>query len=447
MIKGSALPSPKRFAQAGPKLSQPAACPLAILDSLTWKDSSFCVVTIATQSPVERARITDSEIKRRDKMEDIQTFIEQIKTDIEYGKSEEEILPSLLSLLGKDPRTAGRLAELMVTIPDRLTGRLLHRMFEVTKDKKVRKTIKRSLYRLKSKGIAVEEILSNKERSILHPLQTDPREGFASGIDFLGHRLLWLVIPHRGRGLRVMHGIVSDGEGIVDFSQEEMTRKGFRSFFEEVQEKNQFPMIEMEPSYVAFLFAQAYQLNLEKKRNPLQDYLRAKSDIENIKKDYAKPLIYSYLQADDIAEDDRMSRRGVDLLKADIFSSWRIEEEQIRAYADEVWEAEGSKIVLNPAQKEVRFQAIYQKAITGLFSGERKFLYQRRLEEMAYILLKLGREEEAKISLSVAMDLEKPLNPIQPNPFLFQLVIKSIFSLLAEAYEKKSKEVSLIVKP
>jgi hypothetical protein len=95
----------------------------------------------------------------------------------------------------------------------------------------------------------------------------------------------------------------------------------------------------------------------------------------------------------------------------------------------------------------VRFQGIYQKALTELFSGERRFLYQRRLEEMAYVLLKLGREEEAKISLSVALDLEKPLNLIQPNPFLYQLVVKSIYSLLAETYEKKSKEPSLIVKP
>jgi len=140
-------------------------------------------------------------------------------------------------------------------------------------------------------------------------------------------------------------------------------------------------------------------------------------------------------------------RKGGDLLKADLFSSWRIQEEEIRPYADEVWEAEQSKIVLNPAQKEVRFQGIYQKALTDLFSGERKILYQRRLEEMAYLLFKLGRREEAKISLSVAKDLEKPLNPIQPDPFLFQLVTKSIFSLLAEAYEKKTKEVSLIVKP
>jgi len=380
-------------------------------------------------------------------MKDIQALIEQIRSDISSGKSQEEIFRSLLPLLGQGPQTAGRLAESMVSIPDRLTGKLLHRMFEVTRDKKVRKIIKRSLYRLKSKGIAVEEMLSDQERSILRPLQADLKEGFASGIDFIGYRLLWLIIPHPGRGLTVMHGIVSDREGIVDFSQEEMTRKGFRSFFEEVQEKNQFPTVEMEPSYVAFLFAQAYPLNLDRKGTPPQGYPRAKSEIESIKKDYAKPLIYSYLQADGIAGDDRLLRKGGDLHKADVFSSWRIEEEQIRPYTDEVWEAEESKIVLNPAQKEVRFQGIYQKALTELFSGERKFLYQRRLEEMAYVLLKLGREEEAKISLSVAMDLEKPLHPIQPNPFLFQLVIKSIFSFLKEAYEKKSKDVSLIIKP
>ncbi len=393
-----------------------------------------------------RASAIARETKKRDKMEDIQPLIEQIRSDISSGKSEEEIFPSLLPLL-EDPQTAGKLAELMVAISDRRTAELLRRMFDATRDKKVRKTIKRSLYRLRSRGISVEETASGQERSILRPLQTDRREGFASGIDSLGYRLLWLVIPHRGRGLTVMRGVVSDTEGIVDFSQDEMTRKEFRNFFEEVQEKNPIPTVETESSYVAFLFTQAYRLNLSKKGTPPQDYLRAKSEIESIEKDYTKPLIYSFLHSADIAGDDRLLRRGGDLLKVDFFSNWRIEEERVRPYADEIWEAEESKIVLHPTQKEARFQGIYQKALAELFSGERRFLYQRRLEEMAYVLLKLGREEEAKLSLSVAMDLEKPLHPIQPNPFLFQLVVKSIFSILKEGYEKKSKNVSLIAKP
>jgi hypothetical protein len=373
--------------------------------------------------------------------------MEQVKADMTSGKTDEEIFQYLLPCLEKDPQTGGALAEFMVTIPDRLTGRLLQRMFEVTQDKKVRKMIKRSLYRLKSKGVVVEEVLSDKGRSILRPIPGEAKEGFASGIDFLGHRVLWLILPHPGRGLEVMHGVVSDREGMVDFSQEEMTRKGFRTFFKEVKEKNPFPIVEIEPSYVAWLFAQAYRINLEKKGTPPQGYLQAKSEIERIKKDYAKPLIYSVLPADDIAGDDRLLSKGGDLLKADVFSSWRIEEEHIRPYADEVQEAEESKIVLNPGQKEARFQGVYQRALTELFSGERRFLYQRRLEEMAYVLFKLGKVEEAKISLSVATDLEKPFNPIQPSPFLFQLVTKSIFALLIDAREKKSKEVSLIVKP
>jgi hypothetical protein len=380
-------------------------------------------------------------------MEALQPFIEQIKAAISDGKSDEEIFQFLLSHLEKDPHSSGRLAELMVAVSDRRIGKLLQRMFEVTQDKKVRKIIKRSLYRLKSKGVTVEEILPDKKSSILRPFQGDPKEGFASSIDFLGSRLLWLVIPHPGRGSTVLHGIVSDRKGIVDFSRDEMTKKVFKSFFGEVQGKNPFPFVDMEPSYVAYLFTQAYLLNLDRKENPPEDYLHAKSEIESVKKDYARPLIHYALLPDEIVECDQILRKGGDLLKADLFSSWRIEEEQIRPYADEVWEAEQSKIVLNPTQKEVRFQGIYQKALTELFSGERKILYQRRLEEMAYVLFKLGRREEAKISLSVAMDLEKPLNPIQPNPFLLQLVTKSIFSLLAEAYEKKSKEVSLIVKP
>jgi hypothetical protein len=241
--------------------------------------------------------------------------------------------------------------------------------------------------------------------------------------------------------------VISDTKGLIEFSGEETTRKGLKTLFEEIQGENSFPLVEMEPSYVGFLFVQAYQLTLEKKGTLPQDYLRLKSEIEGIQKEYEKPLIYSYLQAEELAGDDRVLRKGGDLLKVDLFNSWRIEEDPIRPYADAVWEAEESKIVLNQAQKEVRFQGIYQKALSELFSGERRFLYKRRLEEVAYLLFKMGREEEARVSLAVALDLEKPLNLIQPNPFLFQLVIKSIFTLLAEAYEKKVKEPSLIIKP
>lgn len=380
-------------------------------------------------------------------MENVQALIENIKSDIQDDKSEEEVIQSLLPLFGKNPEFDKQLADRLSTIPDVKIAKVLQKMLQVSGEKRVRKNIKRSLYRLKSKGIAVEEIPPRREESILRPLRAEPPKGFGGGFDFLGQRFLLLVVPHAGRGWTVMQSVISDTEGLIDFSGEEMTRKGFKEFFGAAQAKNPFPLVEMEASYVGFLFLQAYQHSLEKKRTLPQAYLRLKNEIEGVKKDYERPLIYSFLQADAIADDERILRKGGDVLKADLFDSWRIAEDQIRPYADEVWEAEESKIVLNQTQKEARFQGVYQKALSQLFSGERRLLYKRRLEEMAYVLYKLGREEEARISLVVAIDLEKPLNLIQPNPFLFQLVIKSIFALLAEAYEKRAKEPSLIVKP
>jgi hypothetical protein len=380
-------------------------------------------------------------------MEDIHTVIEKIKTDLQDGKSEEEIFQSMLHLFGRDPETDVQIVELLANIPHVKIARVLQRMLQPSKERRVRKIIKRSLYRLRSRGIDVEEALHEKERSILRPLQTESPKGFGSGFDFLGQRFLLLAIPHTGRGWTAMHGVISDTQGMIEFSGEEMARKRFKAFFGEIQEESPFPLVEMDPSYVGFLFFQSYQLTQEKKRDLPQDYLRLKNEIEGVKKDYQRPLIYSFLQSDEIAAEDRFVQRGGELLKAEVINTWRIEEEQIRPYADEVWEAEESKIVLAQTQKEARFQGIYQKALSELFASERRSLYQRRLEEMAYIFSKLGREEEAKISLATAIDLEKPINPIQPNPFLLQLVIKSIFTLLKEAYEKKVKEPSLIVKP
>jgi len=380
-------------------------------------------------------------------MEDIQGLIEKIKVDIQDGKSDEEIFQSLQSLLGKDPKFDGHLAESLTTLSDAKTARILQRMLKISKEKKVQKMIKRSLYRLRSKGISIEEASAKKETSILRPVQAERPKGMGGGFDSLGQRFLLLVIPHSGRGGTVMEGVISDTLGLVNFSGEEMTRKGVRIFVEEIQKNSPFPLVEMEASYVGFLFAQAYRSTLERKEAVPQDYLHLKGEIEDVKKEYERPLIYSYLPSDEVAGEDRQLGRGGDLLKGDLFSGWRIEEDLIRRYADEIREAEESKIVLHPTQKEARFQGIYQKALSELFSGERRFLYKGRLEEMAYLLLKLGKEEEARLSLAVALDLEKPLNLIQPNPFLLQLIVNSIFTLLAEANEKRAKEPSLIVKP
>lgn len=380
-------------------------------------------------------------------MAEIQSILEKIKTDLQEGKSEEEVLQFLVSSVEEASEMTWQVVEKLADISHPKIGLILQRLSEVSEDKKIRKAIRRSLYRLKSKGMAVEEVLKKREDPVFRPLQAEPPRGFGGPFDFLGQRFLMLVIPRVGRGLTVMQGIVSDTEGLMDFSGGEMPRKRFREFFGEIQQGSPFPLIEMEPSYVGLLFVQAYQLNLAKGKTPAQEYLRLKKEIENLKKEYEKAPIYSFVHENDIEGNDRVLDRGGDLLNTDLFGAWRLEEEEIRPYADEVWEAEESKLILSQAQKEARFQEIYQRALFDLFPEEKRSLYRRRMEEMAYYLFKSGREEEAKVSLAVALDLKKVPNQIRPNPFLFRLVVKSIFALLSEAYEKRKEEFSLIKKP
>ena len=380
-------------------------------------------------------------------MVEVQFIVEKIKSDFEEGKPGEAILQALVPMVGENSEILGQVADALGNVSHPMAGQILLRLLETSADKKIRKIIKRSLYRLKSRGIPVEEVLPRKEESVFKPLQPEPPRGYGGPFDFLGQRFLMLIVPHTGRGVTVMQGILSDTEGLIDFFGWEMPRKRFKDFFEEVQKGSPFPLIEIEPSYVGWLFVQAGQQNLDQGGTLPQDFRQLKKEIEKIKKDYEKAPIYSWIQKDEVEEDSRLIEKAGDLLKMDVFLSWRIDEEEIQPYADEVREAEESKLILNQAQKEARFQEIYQRGLLELFPEEKRSLYSRRMEEMAYYLLKLGKEEEAKISLAVAIDLKKPLNVIRPNPFLFHLVVKSIFILLKETSERKAKEPSFILKP
>jgi hypothetical protein len=244
-----------------------------------------------------------------------------------------------------------------------------------------------------------------------------------------------------------MQGVVSDRTGLVSFSGGEIGRKGFRSLLEEIRKGGPTPLIEVDAPHVALLFAQAYAMTMSHGGTPPPEYAPFKAEIESLKKEEGQALIYSHLKAEEIRKDDRLLRRIPELLQADVFLGWGIEEERIRPYADSVSEAEESKLVLSQVQKEIRVQEIYQRAVAELFGEDERRVYQKRMEELAYYLLKRGRDDEAKVCLAVALDLEKPPTAFQASPFLAQLVAQSMRRMLDERRAEKSKEPSFIVKP
>jgi len=66
-------------------------------------------------------------------------------------------------------------------------------------------------------------------------------------------------------------------------------------------------------------------------------------------------------------------------------------------------------------------------------------MWKRRLEETAYILFKTDKDREAREALSAAINLKNPCSPIEPNPFIWNLLLKSIYSQFEEDSPENEK--------
>jgi hypothetical protein len=112
----------------------------------------------------------------------------------------------------------------------------------------------------------------------------------------------------------------------------------------------------------------------------------------------------------------------------------------VRKYAELIKEAEASHLVLTPQQKEARLLSLYREALEELFPEAERFLWKKRLEEMAYILWKLEKKREASLAVSAAVDLKTSFGTIEPNPFVWNLLLKSFHVLMEGERGTKEKE-------
>ena len=111
-------------------------------------------------------------------------------------------------------------------------------------------------------------------------------------------------------------------------------------------------------------------------------------------------------------------------------------------------EAQTSRLVLNPLQKEERFNAIVRDAVKRLCSGENGKAFKRRMEDMALYFFETSRPDPARLCLAVALQVgEGDPGPLDIS-FLTGLMQKSFaFFMSQEKAKKEEEQSSLIIKP
>ena len=270
--------------------------------------------------------------------------------------------------------------------------------------------------------------------------QAASSQAYISAVDAGGVRMVWIGRPQPPQGMAIVSSAIRDTEGILNFSAFESSRRKFQEFMEQTRQEFPWDIVEADPDYGAALIQEAHEIQIKQGKTPNPEYLKLRGLLDPIPSLPIRPLIYRYLNEEEIKARPDLLERSPSLFELSPFQLWFLEKEEIAKCRGLLEDAAHSRIILAPHQQEGRFFEIYRQTVGELFDEKRRLLFRRRLEEMAYVLWKKGDEAAAKISVAAGLGLAAEDKVLSPHPFLTELVKRTVLALREEDQREKEKE-------
>lgn len=382
---------------------------------------------------------------REDKLQEGLEALRQAGVDIQERSAAQVRI--LESQMGRGRGTDLAIVSLLGRIADPAARDLLMGLEQRAQDKQLKKEIRRSLFKLAQQGIAAPQAEAGRPSRPEPVLRLGPAiEGYLSSVDGGGGRLVWLVKPQAGSGVHLLQGMVSDREGLTRVGGGLLKRKELRRMAQDIKKQHGVTMISVPWEYADYLLYEAHEAARDIGRSGIESYSSLRALFASGKPQASAHPIYSRLDAEEARSGAwrELSRR---LLEEPELRSWVLDEDWMKPYLEQVEQAQESRLVLNPLQKEERFAGIVRDAVQGLFSGERAKIFQRRMEDMALYLMETGREAQAKLAVAVGRQFAEGNAGALDISFLTGLVQKSLAFYLGQHKAKGAEAPSLIVKP
>ena len=317
-----------------------------------------------------------------------------------------------------------------------------------TSDKAIKKEIKRALFKLSQKGFATPEPKPEETEPAVSLFGAEPDiEAFMSAVDGGGGRLIWITKAQPSHGLQVMQAMLHDREGLLRFGAMHMRRKELRKMADEIKQQHGVTMIPVPWAYADQVIYEGYEKAKARGQSGLENFHEIRSILGAGKpKETAHP-IYAKLNAEQV-RDGAWREQSRRLLDEPELRYWILTDDWVQAFLPQLQEAQTSRLVLNPLQKEERFNAIVREAVKTLCSDENGQAFKRRMEDMALYFFDTNRADLAKLSLAVALQVgEGDPGPLDVS-FLTGLMQKSFAFFMSQEKAKKEEErESLIIKP
>lgn len=378
----------------------------------------------------------------------IQSGLEALR---QAGVAVDDPSPSLVRRLqdqfGNDSQIDVAIVFTLGKIAEMESVEALAKMESEARDKPLKKEIRRSLFKLSQKGLTVPEKKTSRSISVT-PLSKagSETEAYMSAVDGAGGRLLWIAKPQPGHGLQTIQAMISDRDGLLRVGGAQIRRKELRNMSREIKDKHGVSMISVPWEYADQSLYDAYEKGKSQGRTGFENFHELRAAIASGKPRHQDHPIYRRLNAEIVTEGAwrEQSRR---LLEEPELRFWFFDEDWVRPYLSQLEEAQSSRLVLNQVQKEERLAGIVRDAVKKFCAGETGAVLQRRMEDMALYFNETGREDAARLSLAVAIQIGTG----DPGPldisFLTGLVQKSFGFYLSQQKTKQAEEPSFIVKP
>ncbi len=359
-----------------------------------------------------------------------------------------ELVPRLMAEVGKSRATD---LAVIFTLGKTFDPAALEALVEIerqTSDKAIKKEIKRALFKLSQKGFATPEPKPEETEPAVSLFGAEPDiEAFMSAVDGGGGRLIWITKAQPSHGLQVMQAMLHDREGLLRFGGMHMRRKELRKMADEIKQQHGVTMIAVPWAYADQVIYEGYEKAKARGQSGLENFHEIRSILGAGKpKETAHP-IYAKLNAEQV-RDGAWREQSRRLLDEPELRYWILTDDWVQAFLPQLQEAQTSRLVLNPLQKEERFNAIVREAVKTLCSDESGQAFKRRMEDMALYFFDTNRADLAKLSLAVALQVgEGDPGPLDVS-FLTGLMQKSFAFFMSQEKAKKEEErESLIIKP
>jgi hypothetical protein len=386
--------------------------------------------------------------KKKSPDEEIRRGLEALQqAGLTFDNAGTAILPRLEEEFGKAGHTDLAIVFVLGKIADPAAVAALLHIEKEARDKNLKKEIRRSLFKLSQKGLTIPEDKSGEEKPPIFTLaRTSDIEAYMSAVDGAGGRLLWIVKPQPGHGLQTIQAMINDREGLQRVGRAQVPRKELRNMAQEIKKQHGITMIAVPWEYADSMLYESFEKAKAAGRSGLENFHELRSIVGTGKPKTQEHPIYRRLRSEDARQGAwrELSRR---LLDEPEFRFWILDADWLAPFLGQLQDAQSSRLVLNPMQKEERLAGIVRDTVKMLCAGEVGKIMQRRLEDMALYLLETARAETAKLALAVAAQVQDG----DPGPldisFLTGLAQKSFAFHLSQQKSKAEEEPSFIVKP